>query len=64
MFPPIDLNPLHPKISMHILHTVLHIFPKMLTRRFNCLTIKSSNLYLLIISIALMNLMYDSGLIL
>ena len=27
------LNPLHPNISMHILHTVLYIFPKLLTRR-------------------------------
>ena len=26
-------NPLHPNISMHILHTVLHTFPKRLTRR-------------------------------
>ena len=34
------LNPLHPNISMHILHTVLYTFPKMLTRRI-CLTIKS-----------------------
>ena len=33
-------NPLHPNISMHILHTVLYIFPKVLTRRI-CLTIKS-----------------------
>ena len=30
-------NPLHPNISMHILHTVLYTF---LTRRI-CLTIKS-----------------------
>ena len=35
------LNPLHPKISMHILHTVFYTFPKVLSRRF-CLTIKSS----------------------
>ena len=33
-------NPLHPNISMHILHTVLYTFPKVLTRRI-CLTIKS-----------------------
>ena len=33
-------NPLHPSISMHILHTVLSTFPKVLTRRI-CLTIKS-----------------------
>ena len=32
-------NPLHPKISMHILHTVLYTFPNMLARRI-CLTIK------------------------
>ena len=34
------LKPLHPNISMHILHTVLYTFPKVLTRRI-CLTIKS-----------------------
>ena len=33
-------NPLHPHISMHILHTVLHTFPEVLMRRI-CLTIKS-----------------------
>ena len=33
-------NPLHPNISMHILHTVLYTFPRVLTRRI-CLTIKS-----------------------
>ena len=33
-------SPLHPTISMHILHTVLCILPKGLTRR-TCLTIKS-----------------------
>ena len=33
-------NPLHPNISMHILHTFLHTFLKMLTKR-NCLTIKN-----------------------
>ena len=33
-------NPLHPIISMHILHTVLCTFPKVLTRRI-CLSIKS-----------------------
>ena len=26
-------NPLHPNISMHILHTVLYTFPKLLRRR-------------------------------
>ena len=29
----VKLNPLQPKISMHILHTALHTFPKVLTRR-------------------------------
>ena len=27
------INPLHPKISMHTLHTVLYTFPKVLMRR-------------------------------
>ena len=39
MIKQIYLNPLHPNISMHILHTVLYTFPKELTRRI-CLTIK------------------------
>ena len=34
------VNPLHPNISIHILHTVLYTFPKVLTRRI-CLPIKS-----------------------
>ena len=34
------VNPLHPNISMHILHTVLRTFPKRLWRRI-CVTIKS-----------------------
>ena len=34
-----NYNPLHHNISMHILHTVLYTFPKVLTRRI-CLTIK------------------------
>ena len=34
------ISPLHPNISMHILHTVLCTFTKVLTRRI-CLTIKS-----------------------
>ena len=33
------VNPLNPNISMHILHTVLHTFPKVLTRRI-CPTFK------------------------
>ena len=36
----VQLNPLHPNISMHILHTILFTFPKVLTGRI-CLTIKS-----------------------
>ena len=36
----ISLNPLHPNISMHILHTVLYTYRKVLTRRI-CLTIRS-----------------------
>ena len=32
-------NPLHPKIGLNILHTVLYTFPKVLTRRI-CLPIK------------------------
>ena len=28
-----DLNPLHPKISKHILHTVLYTFLKIMKRR-------------------------------
>ena len=35
-----SFNPLHPKISIHILHTVLYTFLKVLTRRI-CLPIKS-----------------------
>ena len=34
------INPLHPNISMHILHSVLNTFPKLLTRRI-CLTIEN-----------------------
>ena len=45
------INPLHPNISMHILHTVLHTFLKVLKRRI-CFTVKSS--WLLIISLILM----------
>ena len=36
----VKLNPLQPKISMHILHTALHTFRKVLTRRIE-LPIKS-----------------------
>ena len=42
-FPTLELegrfNPLRPNIGMHILHTVLYTFPKVLTRRI-CLLIK------------------------
>ena len=58
----IYLTPLHPNISMHILHTVLYIFLKVLTRRI-CLTIKSL-FYLVIILLILMTFMFDSGVIL
>ena len=34
------INPLHPNINIHIFHTVLYTFTKVLTRRI-CLTIKS-----------------------
>ena len=34
-------NPLHPIIRMHILHTVLYIFSKVLTRRI-CLKARAS----------------------
>ena len=33
-------NPLYPRFSIHILHTALYTFPKVLTRRI-CLPIKS-----------------------
>ena len=54
-------EPLHPNISMHILHSFLYTFPKVLTRRI-WLTIKS--LLLVIIFFILMTLMCDSGVIL
>ena len=40
LFPAV-INPLHPNISIHILHTLLYTFPLILTRRI-CLTIKAS----------------------
>ena len=55
------VNPLHPNISMHILHTVLYTSPKVLTRRI-CLRIKS--FFLVIIPFILITLMCDSGVIL
>ena len=54
-------NPLHPKISLYILYTVLHTFPKMLSRRI-CRTIKEF-LLLMIISFILATLIFDSGFI-
>ena len=54
-------NPLHPNISMHILHTVLYTFPRVLTWRI-CLTVKSF-FYLVIISLILMTFMLDPGVI-
>ena len=33
-FPKTIVNPSHPNISMHILHTVLFVFPMVLTRNF------------------------------
>ena len=35
------INPLHPNISIHILHSLLYTFTIVLTRRI-CLTIKAS----------------------
>ena len=52
------LDPLHPKISMHILHTVLYTFPLVLTRRI-CLKIKSFFTELVIISSTLMASMFQ-----
>ena len=58
----LGVNPLHPNISKHILHTVLCTFPKLLTRRI-WLTIKRF-FKLMIISFILVTLMRDSGVIL
>ena len=58
----IKLNHLHPNISMHILHTVLCTFPKVLRKRI-CLTIDSL-FQLVIISVILMTFMRVSGVIL
>ena len=56
------VNPLHPNISMQILHTVLYTFPEVLTRRN---VFKNQELYkLVIISLILVTLMFDSGVIL
>ena len=56
------INPLHPNISMHILHTVLYTFPEVLKRG---KVFKNQELYkLVIISLILVTLMFDSGVIL
>ena len=55
-------NPLHPNISMHILHTVLYTFPKVLTGRI-CL-INQELPQSVIISSILKICMCDSGVIL
>ena len=57
-----SLNPLHPNISMHILHTALYTFPKVLTGRI-CLPIKRF-LPRWTFPFFLMTLVCDSGLIL
>ena len=54
-------NSLHSNIRMHILQTLLYIFPYVLARRI-CLTIRV--LQLIIISFILMTLICDSGVIL
>ena len=57
-----QFNPFPPNAIIHILHTVLSTFPRVLTRRI-CLLIKSF-LVLVIISFILMTLTCDSGVIL
>ena len=57
----VTLNPLHPKISMYILHTPFYTFPKLLTRRI-CLPIKASFVGVHLFFI-LMTLTCDSGVI-
>ena len=56
----LTLSPLHPNISIYILHTVLYTFLKVLTRRI-CLAI---NNLLVVISFIFVTLMRDSGVIL
>ena len=56
------VNPLHPNISMQVLHTVLYTFPEVLTRGN---VFKNQELYkLLIIFLILETLEFDSGVIL
>ena len=57
-----SFNPLHPNISIHILHTLLCTIPLVLTGRI-CLTIKSF-VRLATISVILMILMNDSAVLL
>ena len=56
------INPLHPNISIQILHTVHYTFPEVLTRG---TVFKNQELYkLVIVSLILVTLMFDSGVIL
>ena len=56
------VNPLHPNISMHNLHTVLYAFPEVLTRGN---VFKNQELYkLVIIFLILVTSIFDSGVIL
>ena len=48
------LDPLHAKISMHILLTVLYVIPKVLTRRI-CLKIKSFLLVIIFFILVILN---------
>ena len=57
-----SINPWHPDVNMRILLTVLYTFPEMLTGR-SCFT-DQKLLLLVIISVILMTLMCDSGVIL
>ena len=52
-------NPLHSNSKMHILHTVLHTYPKVLTRRI-CLINNQELLKLVIISFVLPTYIFDS----
>ena len=55
------INPLHPKISVHILHAVFYTFPTVLTWRF---AKQSRALVFVDHYLILMTLMFDSGVIL
>ena len=56
------INPLHPNIDMHILHTVIHTFPKVQIKE-NLLN-NQELVNLVIIYFTLMTLMSDLGVIL